>query len=449
MQNKKNIDVVAFRSIRKASHLINKVVRKGGGFLDKVESRSTRIIVDRTGSADARGDISVDDLIYTHLPHTLPVHPTLPNLGQKPSITVFAFLDPKGFYGGIATLLCVSAALANKLGYDFRVAQTTGFSKNTDVLGFLASKGILVEEERFSTVDLSKRSISNYGYLPLHPDDILVVSAWWDAQIASQLPLKNKFIYLIQDFEPIFYNNSDEYVFADQTYYSNKFLPILNTEILYEFFKENDYTYIAENAVWFEPAPAPNVPNQVVSKAKKTTKTIFLYGRPNVHRNLFYNAVLAIDRALQDKRMQKFDWEIFSAGSGNVPDVKLHSGHTIKNKGKMDVDDYYSFALSVDIAVSPMLAPHPNYPTLEIASLGATVVTTKWRTKQNLDRYSPNIFMADASVDSMAENIITAALQTPSITKSNLAKTNIGNNWTEALDDPISKLATKISNNIK
>lgn len=437
----KKPDIIALRVLRKASHLTNKAAKKSSHFMERVEGKTTRILINKTGAPNAQESIGIDEVVYHTFPEITPVHPALPSLGQKPSVTVFAFLDPRGFYGGIATLLCVGAALANKLGYDFRVAQTTGFSKSTDVLDFLQSKGIPIEKSRFSTIDLSRRSTMNFGYLPLHKDDVLVVSAWWDAYIASQLPLSKKFVYLIQDYEPIFYNNSDRSVLAEQTYHSKKFIPIINTEILYKFFVDKEFTYIEKNATWFEPAPAPPIKPLPASKREKSSRTLFLYGRPNVHRNLFFSAIRALDIAMQDERMKGSTWELFSAGTADVPSIKLTSGHVIKNLGKMDIKDYYEFARSVDVALSPMLAPHPNYPTLEFASLGASVVSTKWETKKDLSFYSPNIFMAEPTAESMAEKIIEAALLSNTKKTHNLTLTKISSDWSHSLEVPINEVA--------
>lgn len=437
--NKKPL-IITIRGIRKTSHLTNKVVKKSSHFLDKVERRTSRILINKTGSSDGTESIGVNDVVFHAIQEITPIYPALPKIGQKPSVTVFAFLDPRGFYGGIATLLCVAASLANKLGYDLRVAQTTNFSASNDVLDFLNSKGITIEKERFSTINLSRRSPSNFGYLPLHQDDVLVVSTWWDAHIAAQLPLRKKFLYLIQDYEPIFYNNSDKSVLAEQTYLTEKFIPFLNTEILYKYFVKKNYEYIKKTGIWFEPAPGIVTKHPVKNK-KSDTKTLFLYGRPNVDRNLFISAIKALDLAFQDEAMTRDRWKLFSAGTTGVPSIKLTSGHVIKNLGKMDIGDYYNFAESVDLALSPMLAPHPNYPTLEFASLGAMVVSTKWETKQNLDFYSPNILMAEPTAESMANKIIEAS-RTSSLQKIKNQKSNhINSEWPEALEEPISRVA--------
>lgn len=431
--------ILALRGIRKTSYLTNRIVKKGSHFLDRVERKTSRILITKTGSLDNTDSVTIDNLVYHSIHEITPVHPALPSIDQKPSVTVFAFLDPRGFYGGIATLLCVGAALANELGYDFRVAQTTNFSDSTDVLDFLKSKGITIDKSRFSTVNLSKRSPSNFGYLPLHQDDVLVVSTWWDAYIAQRLPLQRKFLYLIQDYEPIFYNNSDKSVLAEQTYHSEKFIPLMNTEILYKYFVSKNYDYITKNAIWFE--PAPGIIKDSSETSKKNDKVLFLYARPNVDRNLFINSMRALDLAFQDESMKQDSWKLFSAGTTGVPSVKLTSGHIVKNLGKMSIEDYYKFANTVDLALSPMLAPHPNYPTLELASLGALVVSTKWETKQSLSNYSANILMADPTPEDMAQKLIKASRINDSERTKNFKNNHINTDWPSALKEAIIKVA--------
>ena len=125
----------------------------------------------------------------------------------------------------------------------------------------------------------------------------------------------------------------------------------------------------------------------------------------------FTQSIKAIDLAISDSRLENYNIEIYSAGSSDIPNIKLSNGVKINNKGKMPLNEYYKFIQTIDVAISPMLAPHPNYPTLEFSSTGATVVTTKWQTKQNLDRYSKNIFMCEPTIEDMSEKIIDAVLK--------------------------------------
>jgi beta-1,2-rhamnosyltransferase WsaF-like protein len=441
----KGLDILTLRAIRKTSYLSGKASKKVSSIFDRIENKTTRIIINQTGSPYGTENIDLDSYFYQNYPYLFPVHPALPKLHQKPSVTVFAFLDPRGFYGGIATLLLVAAELANKLGYDLRVAQTTGYSKDTKVLEFLRDNGIKISEDRFTVLNLSDRSRENFSYLPLHPEDVVVVSAWWDAYIASQLPLGRKFVYLIQDYEPIFYNNSDSSMFAEQTYHGDRFIPVCNTELIYDFFTEKGYKNIQSEGLWFEPAPAPNINHTKEAKNTKPKKRLFLYGRPQVHRNLFFTALNAIDLAFSDSdKIDAGDWEFYCAGQGGTPSVRLRSGRVLKNLGKMDIDKYYRFASNIDVAVSPMLAPHPNYPTLEFAALGAMVVSTKYETKKDLSRYSKNILMSEPTVDDMAQKILEACLTPQRERSHNLSTTSIGNNWSVALKKTIDTLAKRL-----
>lgn len=436
MSNKKP-DVIALRSVRKVSHLSGRVANKTARFLGRVEGKAGRLIESKGGPNGAAG-ITIDEFFYNKYPYLFPIHPALPTLKQRPSVTVFVpSLTPRGFFGGIATLLITSAALAQKLGYDYRVVQTSGFDKKTNVLEFLAGHGITIDEDKFSTIDVSHRNVGHYAYLPLHPEDVIVVSAWWDAYTASRLPLAKKFVYMLQDYEPIFYNNGDEQQFAEGTYHSEKFIPLCNTKLMYKYFSSNGYEYIKDNASWFEPAfdLKPDLKKQT-----SDTKTLFLYGRPGVERNMFYTAIQAIDAALQSKELFGSNWNVYCAGQSDIPNIKLKSGVTIKNLGKMDIEKYYDFAKSVDVAVSPMLAPHPNYPTLEFAALGSKVVTTSWQTKQDLSSYSSNILMAKPSVEAMTEKIIQAATN-----KSSSRANNIDDNWLAALEKPLTEIKKKLS----
>ncbi len=430
--SKKRPSVAALRGVRKASHISRRASTGAAHIFGKIENKVSKVIVEKTGSESGKESVSLDDFFYKEFPYLFPIHPALPAVGQKPSVTVFVpNLSARGFYGGIATLLITSACLAKKLGYDYRVVQTSGFEKNNKVLEFLASKNIHLRPDSYSTIDVSFRNPSNFAYLPLHPDDVIVVSAWWDAYTASQLPLSKKFVYMLQDYEPIFYNNGDQQQFAESTYHTDNFIPLCNTKLMMKYFKSGNYPYIQNNATWFEPAVA--VPQK--ERVNRKTKNIFLYGRPQVHRNMFFTAIKALDTALLDPVFSKHNWNIYCAGQADIPNIRLKSGHIIKNLGKLDIQQYYDFTKTVDIAVSPMLAPHPNYPTLELASTGATVVTTKYKTKDTLRNYSKNILLSEPTVEDMSSKIIKACAI--ALDPNTTIEHSIESDWVKALEDSL------------
>lgn len=433
------------RAVRKSAHLSHRVLRKGANFSAKVEDKTTRLITGKEFSAKLEPTMPVEKVVFNGIKYNIaPLNPALPAVGREGKVTVLVpSLNKRSFFGGTATALIVAGKLALKLKRPLRIVETLEPGGKEGLGDFLKDNGISLPDE-VELIDVSARTYNRYGYLDLHPDDILIASAWWDAKLLSQLPLKRNFIYLIQDYEPIFYPNSDEYVFAEETYHNKNFIPVLNTELMYKFMCSKDYQHIADNGVWFEPAVSRLQHGKSIKNTDK--RRIFLYGRPSVARNLFYTAVSALNQVFDSEAIQANEWEIYMAGQDKLPNIRLSTGVQITNLGKMSMSDYSAFIKTVDVALSPMMAPHPNYPTLEFASVGAAVVSTRYRTKQTLATYSKNIIMCDLSTEDMAKALMKAMAISYDTRIDNLKSNNINNNWDEALAGVIDKIASKLEN---
>lgn len=438
----KKLKITGLRSLRKASHLGANSLHKSASLLRRVEHKSSKLIINESGSEDGREATEFDASFYHAYPILLPIHPALPYIGQKPSVTVMVpSLAGQGFYGGIATLLIVAGALSKELDFDLRLVQTSGYSPAAGTLDRLAKNGIHIEPNRFTDVNLHGRGRDHYGYLPLHPDDVLIVSAWWDAYTVAQLPLKRKFVYLVQDHESIFYDNGDDRQFAEYTYHNKNFVPLLNTSVLKEFFQEKGYDF-AKGATHFEPAVGPGTGTAQARSGNQTR--LFFYARPSVHRNMFYSGLKALNDVIAELNLNGSHLEVFLAGEDSVPNMKLNGGIMAKNLGKMSMDEYYAFARSIDVAMSLMLAPHPNYPTLELASLGATVVTTAYETKRDLSRYAGNILLAEPSVAGIAAQLKTALSMTKEQRIEQAKHNKLPNTWDESLSKPLAEIRKKL-----
>ena len=91
--------------------------------------------------------------------------------------------------------------------------------------------------------------------------DVFLATAWWTAQqvkYAIRLTRTKKFVYFIQDFEPLFHAASTAQALAEETY-ALDYVPVLNTRILADFFAERRIGRFADpafagDAVVFEPA---------------------------------------------------------------------------------------------------------------------------------------------------------------------------------------------------
>lgn len=431
------------RAIRKTSHVANRVMQRTLHFSSRVENKATRILDGTDFSMSLEESVPIEKMYYTKLSYILPVNPALPRVGQKPSVILFLpSLKTSSFFGGTATALVVAAMVARASNMTLTIVQTleNGHEVSQKISEFLNTEGIVFDHEHITIMSVAERAYNIYGYLPMTPDDIFIASAWWDAYLIDKLPLRRKFIYLVQDFEPIFYNNGDMYILAEETYKMKSFVPLCNTKILLDFMKDRNYSAFSSTAEYFEPAVSRLESGKSVGKTQKQKRRLFLYGRPDVHRNLFFTALDAIDYAFNAEFLDKNSWEVFMAGQDKLPNIKLSSGVVVNKMGKMDMADYIAFSKTVDIAVSPMMAPHPNYPTLEFASIGAAVVTTKYANKQSLEHYCKNIIIADLASEPIARAIRKAA-QLPYETRiDNLKSSTIGDNWEQSLRSTLERI---------
>jgi hypothetical protein len=438
-----NVKKIGLRVIRKSSHLTNKAIHKGLTFTTKVEDKSNRIISGVDFSASTFKEIPFEKVYFNGIKYNIaPLNPALPAVGRKGMVTLLIpSLSKASFYGGTATALLIAGKLAVNLNKNLRIVETLA-PGGLDGLGdFFVKNNITLQENSIELIDVSARSYNIYGYLDIHPDDIHIASAWWDALLLDKLPLPKKYIYLLQDFEPIFYANSDEYLLAENTYHSNKFIPVCNTKLMYTFMSER-YMNIKKNGIWFEPAMSQNKNGYSIENIDK--KRLFLYGRPSVERNLFYSGLNALNIAFNSGALDPNKWDLYMAGQDKLPNITLSSGIEIKNLGKMDVATYYKFARTIDLTISLMMAPHPNYPTLELSSIGSAVVTTKYKTKQDLSEYSKNIYMADLSIESIVDAIKDASKISYKQRIDNAKQSNIPDNWDETLKELLEEIKNKL-----
>ena len=433
----------SLRATRKIAHVSNKILRKGTNLTERVESKTTRMLSGADYSMRVNERIPLEQVLYASTPQILPIHASMPAVGSKPTVTLLIpSLDGGSFFGGTATALIVAARCAQILGRKLRIVQTLKTGNPGDLVSFFASEGIIIDKDNIQVISIADRAYNIYGYISTHKKDVFIASAWWDAHNLSRMPLKQRFIYLVQDFEPIFYNNGDLYARAEETYKGDRFVPLCNTKLMADFMVNQGYSPF-QNPAFFEPAVSRRSAPPTKKKSGEK-KVLLLYGRPNVHRNMFFTALQAIDHAFKANFILPKEWECYMAGQDNLPDITLPSGVTIKNMGKMDMKDYVEFTKSVDLAISPMMAPHPNYPTLEFASSGSMVVTTKYKNKQSLDCYSKNIIMSDLSIESMADAINVAISKTDKQRLADLKTTIVPDNWRDSIDNPIKQVLKEI-----
>ena len=196
----------------------------------------------------------------------------------------------------------------------------------------------------------------------------------------------NKFIYLIQDYEPGFYNWSDNKVHAEATYLnSSSFIAIINSEELYSYML-NKYNLEISYCLPFEinKTLQANI-NLSVEKANQ----ILVYARPGTERNLFGTIIEALKIFQREYTNMANEYQILFVGE-QFSESLCNELYNYKIAGKLSLEEY-SHNLSISkVGLSLMMSPHPSYPPLEMAYAGCKVITNAYENK-DLSLRSKNI----------------------------------------------------------
>jgi hypothetical protein len=415
------------------SRALHKIGRTAIASADFVNKKSTSTIVQ--SKVEGAGKVVLDAISEIK-----PLAIKIDSTKEAGIVLLIPSLIASSFFGGVATALIVAAKLAIHSQRSLTIVQTvvSGHPDKASIDSFYKRNNIDTSGLDISVLDVASRNgLRDDEKLIVNILDLFIVSAWGDAYLVNRFQLPHKFLYLIQDYEPIFYANSDRFVLAENTYHYKSYIPLCNTKLMYLNMVHNKYSVFSKFPYWFEPAVS-NIKSGV--SVRNVKRNMFLYGRPNVPRNLFYIVVIALDHIFNKGILDAKEWNIFMAGQDNLPIIKLTEECSITNLGKMEVEDYINFSKSIDLAIALMMAPHPNYPTLEFASIGSAVVTTKYGVKDELGFYSKNIFAANLTVESVIENIIKASEMSYEERINNLSSNNIEYDWNSALDEVVSKI---------
>lgn len=252
--------------------------------------------------------------------------------------------------------------------------------------------------------------------LAIGRNDLFFATAWWTAQMArygSDLTRSRTFIYLIQDYEPLFHAASTPQALAIETY-ALDYVPVVNSRVLFDFLSRNGVgrfasPAFADKALVFEAAVdrsrffvEPPMPGR--------RRRLLFYARPTTGlRNLFELGVAALMDAVERGVFGDEPWDILAMGEAVSP-IDLGSGVTLTPAPWLDFDGYAAQMRQSDVLLSLMLSPHTSYPPIEMAACGGLVVTNAFdcKTAERLATISSNIIGADATLEGIAAAIGTA-----------------------------------------
>ncbi len=252
-------------------------------------------------------------------------------------------------------------------------------------------------------------------------NDMLLATHWPTAHYAHSVMSEissSEFIYMIQDYEPGFYQWSTHYALAMETY-GMSMRPVICSSLLAEYllqervgrFAESEF---ADSCLVFEPAVDRSRFYMDSERDQGAPRRLLFYGRPWAPRNLFELGLIALRQAVDRGAITSGEWELWFIGGGaSLRDLGREV--VIKQHPWLDYDRYAALLRSCDVGLSLMLSPHTSYPPLEMAACGASVVTNTFanKTAERLRRISQNLVPAEPTVDSIAAALLEALSRAP------------------------------------
>lgn len=335
-------------------------------------------------------------------------------------------LNREHFFGGIATALKFFNSILEKLREDkliaFRIILTDIVKLDRDIPQRFPDFKITDREDtaRFQIFPFGDRINKK---LPVIKHDYFIATAWWTAYLSKQIIKQqkklfnrtNKFVYLIQDYEPGFYSWSSKYILAESTYKDfEKIIAVFNSSLLMDFFQRMGWNFTKK--YYFEPQLNENLIKFLPLKEKISKERIILiYGRPFVPRNAFELIKIALEAWVQ-KDSRASSWRLISVGEKH-PDLTIASQKMI-SLGKLPLEDYAHLLLRSAIGISFMISPHPSYPPLEMANFGLLTLTNQFANK-DLSKWHSNIYSLNSLdpeyIAQKLEKLVTLFEKDPSI----------------------------------
>lgn len=322
-------------------------------------------------------------------------------------VIIIPVIHPDSFSGGPNTALLFAAEIA-KLGYAVHAVSLGEPCCSDEVLrnhlrNELHVDPTVVQRFRVSKID---------DGITIHANDKILATRYDTAVLAQKLTARmnnTPFMYIIQDFEPMFYEWNELHALAISSYDTN-FFPVINESLLKEFFGNMKVGRFAEEsfrktALSFQPAVDQKF---FYPEERRTEKqTLLFYARPQAPRNLFQHGLQAIYQLVQDGTITADQWEVHCIGFPTLPAYDLGHGMVTKTLPWMSFTKYAACVRQCSVGLSLMLSPHTSYTPLELAACDTPVVTNTYvsKTANALQDISPHIIGVRPIVEDVAEGL--------------------------------------------
>ena len=200
------------------------------------------------------------------------------------------------------------------------------------------------------------------------PADIGVATLWTTAYVLARVRNCARKMYLIQDYEPLFYPAGSTSAQAELTYRLG-LEAICNTEPLKVLYQDR----YGGLATAFTPQIDREVFHPGPTERRWPRARVFFYARPENPRNAFELSAVALKRL---KHRMGSSVEILCAGAEFDPSAYGLEG-VVEPLGWLPYRETGDLYRTCHVGLSSMLTPHPSYLPLELMACGALVVSLR------------------------------------------------------------------------
>ena len=280
----------------------------------------------------------------------------------------------------------------------------------------------------------------------MHPGDALIATTWWTAYIANAALTQlecDRFVYLIQEYEPFTFPMGSYYAMAHESYGFPHFAAF-SSGLLQEFFETQRIGVYRDgsggesgNAMHFENAILCFAPEELEVRERSPRRLLF-YARPEAHasRNMFEIGFQALADCIGEGVFVDEPWEFYGIGSAHG-DIPLPGSQRLRMLGKVSLNEYRDLLLRHDIGLSLMYTPHPSLLPLEMAAAGMLVVSNECmnKTAAKLEAISSNIVAGAPTVEGVVHSLRSAVSAVSAYERRRAgARVNWASSWEQSFD---------------
>lgn len=260
------------------------------------------------------------------------------------------------------------------------------------------------------------------GEVEASPEDAFIATTWWTAHIAAAAVRElgaERFLYLIQEYEPFTFSMGTYAALAAESY-EFPHTALFSSELLRDYFRRRALGVFAaaaelgeERSASFQNAITPVPAPTRAELAARDTRRLLFYARPEPHaaRNMFELGVLALQRAAREGAFSE-GWEVHGIGSieGGERSLVLAPGIRLELLPRADQASYARLLRDHDVGLALMYTPHPSLVPIEMASAGMLTVTNSFenKTQAALSAISANLLAPRPTIAGVTDALLEA-----------------------------------------